>query len=571
MNDEKTNLNEEVNVEKTETTEDSRLKRFIKKNGFYLGIFLIFVIVIAVMSTDKDKTYNGDIAYDSQIYYANANQLYVQSDGKDPVLLTANLLEEYSMTTVNRVLLMCKTTEDEKKLFFFENVKLVGETFYGDLRVWEDNEIKTIEKDVLMSYALSSDYETIVYGKVVDVSKDNLLTIDLYSEKNDKATLIDSDVDGSCFTVSGDGKTIYYHKGFYYDTQTTSLYMARDGINSVISNQSVYYYKLNANGTYQSNWPMTNTNGSKVIYATYSGENAMPALNMYQLDGQAKTLLADSFVQIYADKELNKARITGDIRGSSFMGSLIEIDLNSLAQEVIAKDIWAMLSLQVMEYVDEEFLALPFYFKNFNDLAGTVDLFFKGENSDEEKVLPGVLITDVKISSDYKEIYGLAYYYVSEGGELTRISNITNTSYETTLIDERVMEYHFDDANEVLGYRKDVKLYLIDENGERKMIDNHEVTAFDITANGKLIFFYKESTEIGKGDLYVMETDISKDYKLVDKDVTFVYDFAGKYIAYINAYVFSEEAGTLIVTDGHDNFEILAPKASTLLQKNIIK
>ncbi|MCK5812320.1 MAG: hypothetical protein KAG94_05440 [Clostridiales bacterium] len=572
MNDEKTNLKEEVNTEKAETTKDSRFKRFIKKNGFYLGIFLVFVLVIAVMSTDKDETYNGEIAYDGQIYYANGNQLYIQSDSKEAELLTANLLEEYNMTAVGKVLLMCKITEDESKLFFFENVKLIGETFYGDLLVRENKKTKTIEKDVLMSYALSSDYETIVYGKVVNVdNNNNILTIDLYSEKNGKATLIDSDVDGSCFTISGDGKTIYYNKGFYYETQTTSLFMSRDGINSVISNQAIYYYKLNANGTYQSNWPMTNTNGSKVIYATYSGENVMPALNMYQPDGQAKTILADSFAQIYADKELNIARITGDIRGSSFVGSLIEINLNSLEQEVITKDIWSMLSLQVMEYVDKEFLTLPFYFKNFNDLAGTADLYFKGENKDEEKVLPGVLLTDVKISEEYKEIYGLAYYYVSEGGELTKISNITDTSYETTLIDERVMEYHFDDANEVLGYRKDVKLYLIDKNGEQKMIDNHEVSAFDITANGKLIFFYKESGEIGKGDLYVMETDVNKDYKLVDKDVTFAYDFSGKYIAYINDYVFSEEAGPLIVTDGQDNFEILAPKVSTLLQKNTIK
>lgn len=570
MNDEKTNVNEVVEVENTEKTEESRFKRFIRKNGFYLGIFLIFVLVIAVMSSDKDGTYNGDISYDGQIYYSNGNQFYVQSDEKDPILLTANLLEEYNMTTVGRVLLMCKTTEDESKLFFFENVKLVGETLYGDLLVRENNKTTTIEKDVLMSYALSSDYETIVYGKVANINEDGSFIIDLYSEKDGKATLIDQDVDGSCFTVSGDGETIYYHKGFYYDTQTTSLYMSRDGINSIISNQAVYYYKLNANGTYKSNWPMTNTNGSKVLYATYAGENAMPALNMYQPEGQAKTLLADSFVQIYVDEELNIARITGDIRGTSFMGNLIEINLNSLAQEVISKNIWAMLSLQVMEYVDEELLTLPFYFKNFDDLAGTVDLYFKGEGQEEEKVLPSVLITDVVISNDYKEIYGLAYYYISEGGELTRISNITSTSYETTLIDEQVMEFHIDEENTVIGYRKDVKLYLIDENGERKMIDNHDVSAFDITANGELIYFYKES-EVGKGDLYVMETDISKDYKLIDKDVTFVYDFAGKYVAYINAYVFSEEAGTLIVTDGHDSFEILANKASTLLQKNIIK
>ncbi len=570
MSDNETNGNEVVEVENLEKTEESRLKRFIKKNGFYLGIFLIFVLVIGVMSSDRDGNYSGDISYDGQIYYSNVNQFYVQTDGNDPVLLTANLLEEYNMTTVSRVLLMCKTTEDESKLFFFENVKLVGETLYGDLLVRENNKTTTIEKDILMSYALSSDYETIIYGKVTNINEDGSFIIDLYSEKDGKATLIDQDVDGSCFTISGDGLTIYYHKGFYFDTQTTSLYMSRDGINSIISNQAVYYYKLNANGTYKSNWPMTNTNGSKVLYATYAGENAMPALNMYQPQGQAKTLLADSFVQIYVDDELNIARITGDIRGTSFMGNLIEINLNSLAQKVISKDIWAMFSLQVMEYVDEELLTLPFYFKNFDDLAGTVDLYFKGEGQDEEKVLPSVLITDVIISNDYKEIYGLAYFYISEGGELTRISNITSTSYETTLIDEQVMEFHIDDENTVIGYRKDVKLYIIDENGERKMIDNHDVSAFDITANGELIYFYKES-EMGKGDLYVMETDVTKDYQLIDKDVTYVYDFAGKYVAYINAYVFSEEAGTLIVTDGHDSFEILAPKASTLLQKNTIK
>jgi len=556
--------------------EEKQIKRpskfgvFMKKNGFYLGIFFLMLLVVLVISSDNTKTTTGSIEYNEKAFYTEGNKLYIKDREKEPVLLTANLMEEFSSTKKSHILLMCKSSEDQKIIYYFENVRVLEQLYIGDLMVYKNNKKKKIGHNVPLSYALSSDLEKVVFVEGVEDTKKGGFTYSLNKYVNKKKTLIAEGVDKDCFTLSGDGNTIFYNQGFYVDTATTGMYMYKDGINTSIDNQVVYYYKLNANGTYKSNWPLTNYDGSKVIYATYAGENTLPSLKMYTVSDNKSHLLSENFEQVFVDEKLNKAVINGEVKGALQIGNFIKVDLNTMKSEIYAKDIWGLIYMDIAKYVDDSFFDINFYYKNFNPETTTADLYFKGEGQTEAKVLSSVYVDDVKFTKDNKNIYALGYYYKEEGGDLTVFSDITKTSYKSNQIDEQVSEYHFDDANSVLGYRKDVKLYVIDTNGSKKMIDNHSVKSFDITKNGQLIYFFKETT-IGKGELYVKEINSKKDYKLIDKGTTFVYGFEDKYIAYITAFDFGTESGTLILSDGMNSSEVIVEYASTLLNGNYIK
>jgi hypothetical protein len=239
-------------------------------------------------------------------------------------------------------------------------------------------------------------------------------------------------------------------------------------------------------------------------------------------------------------------------------------------KEVVVKNIWALIHLDVARYVDSEFFDFNFYFKSYDEITSTANLCFVDTEGTEQIALPSVYADDVQITDDYKTLYALGYYYSAEGGQLTKYSNITTSSFDETIIDEGVSEYHIDDNDTILGYRKDVKLYLIDKKDNKKMIDNHDVSAFEVTGDGSLIYFFKEGT-IGSGELYIMETNVDKDYVLVDKDTTFIYEFGDNYVAYITGFEFSSETGKLVVTDGEENYEVIAETASNLLMKNYIK
>jgi len=565
-------MNEEIlkNEKEKEVKKPSKFGVFMKKNGFYLGIFFLMLLVVLVISSDNTKTTKGNVEYNEKIFYTEGNQLYIKTRGKEPVLLTANLMEKFSTTKKSPILLMCKSSEDQKIIYYFENVKIYEKLYIGDLLVYKNNKKRTIGHNVPLSYALSSDLEKVVFVEGVEDTEKGGFTYSLNTYENKKKTLIAEDVDKDCFTVSGDGKTIFYNKGFYADTATSAMYMYKDNISTLIDNQIVYYYKLNANGTYKSNWPLTNYDGSKVIYATYAGENELPSLNMYTTSNNNSKLLSESFEQVFVDENLDRAVINGEVKGVMQIGNFIKMDLNTFDSEIYAKDIWGLIYMDIAKYVDDSFFDMNFYYKNFDPNTITADLYFKGEGQTEEKVLASVYVDDVKFTKDNKNIYALGYYYKEEGGTLTKISDITKNSYISNEIDEQVSEYHFDVANSVLGYRKDVKLYIIDEKGNKKMIDNHGVSSFGITRNGKLIYFFKEKT-IGKGELYAMVINGKRDYKLIDKDTTYIYGFEDKYVAYITAFDFGTETGALILTDGINSSEVAVEHASTILNGNNIK
>lgn len=564
-------MNEEnVILEENSEKNESRFKGFMKKNGFYIGVFLIFALVIIIMTSDRENPSRGVIDYTDAVLYQSGNQLYLQEDGKEAVLLSPSLLENYVLTQINYVIKPCKISKDGKYVYFFENVILDGSVYMGDLCRYTNDKKETIGVNVPLSYALSSDYATVLYTTYTGKDSEGTYLYDLYLYEKGNSKLIDDEIDKECITLSGDGKTIIYHKGFYAETQTTAMYVYKNGSSALIDNQVVYYYKLNANGTYKANWPLTNYDGSRIIYAGYMGPDTLPSLNLYNTTSKKSTKLVDSFVQVFVDDNLDKLSINGETVAEMMSGSYIRYDLNSMEKEIFAENIWGLCDMEVSKYTTEDFLDLNFYFKSYDEVTNTADLYFKGEGKEEEKVLAGVNVDDIKFTADHTTMYALAYYYAAEGGELHEISNITNTSYDLEKIDEMVMEYHFDDENTVLGFRKDVKLYLIDKSGTKKMIDNHDVTAFEITPDGKLLYFYKDGG-LGTGELYMMEADVNKDYELIDKAVTYIYEFGDNYVAFVNAFDFGDSVGTLVVTDGEGNFQVVAERVSTLLMKNYIK
>ncbi|MBN2853558.1 MAG: hypothetical protein JXQ23_12550 [Clostridia bacterium] len=561
---------ENVVLEENSEKKENRFNSFMKKNGFYIGVFLIFALVIIIMTSDKENPSKGVIDYSDAVFYQSGNQLYLQRDNKEAVLLSASLLQDYVLTQINYVIKPCKISKDGNYVYFFENVILDGNVYMGDLCRFTNNKKETIGVNVPLSYALSADYDKVVYATFTGTDDEGTYLYDLYLYENGKSSLIDSEIDKECITLSGDGKTIIYHKGFYADTQTTAMYVYKNGASKMVDNQVVYYYKQNANGTFKANWPLTNYDGSKIIYAGYMGPESLPSLNLYTPSDQKSTMLVKSFVQVFVDDDLNNAAINGETSPETMSGSYIRYDLNTLEKEIFATNIWGLCDMVVAKYVTDPFINLGFYLKSYDEVTNTADLYFKGTDQEETKVLSSINVDNIQFSLDYKSMYALAYYYAAEGGELHEISNITTSSYDLEKIDEMVMEYHFDDANTVLGFRKDVKLYLIDKSGTKKMIDNHDVSSFEITPDGNLLYFYKDGG-LGTGELYMMEADTNKDYELVDKAVTFIYEFGDNYVAFVNGFDFGDAAGTLIVTDGKGNFQIIAEKVSTLLMKNYIK
>ena len=560
--------------EKTEK-ERSKLYKFMKKHGFYIGVFCIFILVIVVMTSDLGNSYSGTIKYDEKAFYSENNKLYLKENDKDAVLLTANVLKEFTNTKIGKVILMCKISEDQKYIYFFEDVIISGENYIGTLCLYKNNKKIVISENVALSYALSNDLNKVAYVKGSRTSDDQPFTYDLYFYENGNEILIETDVDKECYTLSGDAKTIIYNKGFYPETRTTSMYIYKNGESTLIDNQVVQFYKLNANGTYKSNWPYTNTDGSKILFATYGGEESLPTLKLYKTSDKSITTIANNFVQVFVDENLDRAIINGETRSPAFVGEYIKYDLNKMTKEVYATDIWALMHLDIAKHVDDSYFDMNFYMKRFDPNTDTADLYFKGEGKEEEKVLTSIFVDDIKINNTYTQLFALEYYYSAEGGTLVQIDNISKNSFEVNEISEKVMEYHLDDKFEVLGYRKDIKLYLIDKTGDQKMIDNRDVDSFEITGDGNLLYFYKTKfdggQQIGKGELYGYDINKGEDYTLLDKEATFIYEYGNQYVAYISEFSFASESGKLIITDGNDNFEIIAQNASTLLLKNYIK
>jgi len=552
-----------------------KINEFVKKHGFYIGVFLIFVLVIVVMTSDKDVSYSGEINYTEKAFYSDGNVLYLKEKDKDAKLLTANILKEFKNTKIGKVLIMCKISKDQEYIYFFENVDISGENFHGDLCVYHNNKKKIIGENVPLSYALSSDLSKVAFVQGYRESEQFPFSYDLYFYEGNNKKLIDTDIDRDCYTLSGDAKAIIYNKGFYQETGTTSMYIYKNGKSELIDNQAVYFYKLNANGTFKSNWPLTNEDGSKIIYATYGGEGELPNVNIYKAKDKSKTILANKFAQIFVDDRLDKAIINGERKMPANVGELIKYNLNNLSKEVYATNIWGLMYLDVAKYVDLSFFDMNFYLKTFDGSTDTADLYFKGEDLGEEKVLSSVYVDNLKMNSDYTKLYALGYYYSVEGGQLVIFEDITSNSYKVNEVDENVMEYHFDKNHNVFGYRKDIKLYFINKDGEKKMIDNHNVASFSITDYGNLVYFYKnefdEGKQIGKGDLYIYDVNKNDDYTLIDKNITFIYEYEDRFVAYLTDFSFASETGKLIITDGKNNFEIISESVSTLLMKNFIK
>ena len=56
---------------------------FLKKSWFYIVLFLIVGVALAIMLQDRDVNVSGDVEYDQPVYYISGNNLYVKERGKD--------------------------------------------------------------------------------------------------------------------------------------------------------------------------------------------------------------------------------------------------------------------------------------------------------------------------------------------------------------------------------------------------------------------------------------------------------------------------------------------------------
>ena len=108
-------------------TDKSKVLGFLKKNGFYLGLGILIVILAVVLIFDGNRTLRGDIPYESTVYIVGDNSISLIRYNEEPIMLTSSLFKDYEdqklgLEAHNGILL----SKDEEKIMYVDNLHLVN-------------------------------------------------------------------------------------------------------------------------------------------------------------------------------------------------------------------------------------------------------------------------------------------------------------------------------------------------------------------------------------------------------------------------------------------------------------
>lgn len=555
-----------------ETKNKFDFKAFIKKYGFYIGLVVIMTIAVTVLFSDKDIKYSGDVNYEQPVYYITGNNLYIKERDKDEVLISSTMFQDSEGRKKENALAAVLISEDGNYLYFFENIVIdTDEVMTGDFCVFYKGRKYLIEKNTGIYFAVSADSSKVVYIKpnygVQGGSGYDKIRYDLYTYSiKEGKELLESGVEPAWYNISGDGNTVTYTK--YYDaaTDTSSLFIHKDGKSTFIDDHMFFYGDYVPKGTFIQNWPKLNFDGTRVVYGKRLKYGEMTKIYLYS--NGIKTLLGEDALQVFVDEELNQALIIHNYDKDLFTGDMTRVNLDTFEREEVASDAWGLSAISVAQTVDSEYLNKNIYFKNYYDNLNVADLCIMTE-AGEEVLLKSTNVSNIQFGNDYKTLYGLNYYVEEEGGELTKIV-FNDYGYELFEFDGFVKKFTISPTGKYVAYLVDENLFFIGDENKKVYVDKGGIETFGILTGEEDLFFFREAS-LGSGNAYIRGLSSNGKSNLVAEATHYCWDFGDGSLAFLTDYDFGTSTGNMYITDGEGRYELLVENAELPLFFNFIQ
>ena len=534
-------------------------KIFMKKYGFYIGIALIMTIALAVLFSDQEATYTGDVTYEEPVYYITGNNLYIKDRGKDEILISSTMFQNVENRSKEDALSAVLISKDGEYLYFFENIVIDSNSYaLGDFCVYNKGRKHVIEEDTGIYFAISEDNSKVAYikpniGAQGGSGYDNI-RYDLYTYTiKDGKDLVESNVEPAWFNISGDGKSVTYTKHYDATPDTTSLFLYKNGKSTFIDDHMFFYGDFMPKGTFKQNWPKLNYDGSKVIYGKRLKYGGMA--KMYLYSNGATTMLGEDVLQIFTDEKLDTALMVHNYDYDNFTGDMTRVNLETMAREEISSDVWGLATVSVALTVDSEFINKNLYFKYYDEVINVADLCIMTENG-EEVLINATDVSNIQYGDDYSTLYGLDYYVPEEGGELTKIV-FNEKGYESIELDEYIKEYVISETGTYVTYLVDDILFYVGDKNKKILVDKISIETFAVLEGEEKLYFFREIS-MGMGNAYVRGLKDNDNPQLVAESSHYCWDFGDGNLAFLSDYDFATSTGTMYITDCNGGYELIA-------------
>lgn len=556
-----------------EKAEKFDFKKFISKSWFYIGIFLIMMIAVIVLMSDRDADYGGEVEYDTPFYYITGNNLYMKEQGKDKVLVSANMFMDPDSRSEEDALDAVLISPDGEYLYFFENIEVDDDgVMTGDFCVYNKNRKKLIEEDTGIYFAASADCSKVLYTKalygVEGGSGYDDVRHDLYSyDIKDGRKLVEKGVQPEWYNISGDGESYVYTKFYDAATDTASLFMEKDGETIFIDDHMFFYGNKVPLGTHKVNWPLVNRDASRIIYGKRLKYGEMADMYMYS-EGQ-NDLLGERVLQIYVDDGFEKALMVDEYDYEKVTGVMSRVDLDTLRKEKIAEDVWSLGYVEVARVTSMEFIDSDIYLKNYDDVINVADLCMMTPGG-EKTLINATDVSNIQYGNDMKTIYGLDYYIEEEGGRVTKVRLDGGDVVEIVKFDEMVKDMYSSPTGRYVTYVLDDDFFIISDSDEKKHIGKMKLEAVGFMDDDEKMYYFAEAGMM-MGNVFIRDTAGDSDSTVISDQTHYVWEFEDDKLAFLTEFDFVSKTGTMYLTDCDGKYEKMAEQVEIPLLYNYIQ
>ena len=606
-----------INVESTDKKiKADKFRTFLKKNGFYLGLATLVLIMAVVLIFDANRKLKGDIPFDNTVYVIGDNSISLVKHDEEPIVLTSTLFKDYKdqqlgLEAHNGILM----SNDEEKIMYVDELHLINNDEFsqsrliGTLRLFDGTSNIKISDEASFYYVVNDDFNTVIYKKY-RVSDDNKTLInDLYKFDliTKESVLIKEDVDTDIFSLSNDGKVCVflddYAKSYVENGEPTySLYKYEDG-KTVLVSDNVYNMEASVStGNADLNYPLINKDGKKIIYAivnyvvmTQDEEQTnetevnndkikvYPTFDMYMYDDGNNELVAKSCAQLLVSYDFSQMIYIDGIVDHidkydemGFGGTYYHYNLLTNEKTIVSDYVFGFVPRNVIGYVDNEYIDANFYFKQYNIDNNTAHLYTYRDGkhilidkevsvgSDEELKLDFVTFSD-----DYKTVFVFKSYISKTSSLLYRYSIRSTGNVIEYMCEEKyiINKIKLTTDEDYLVYNAEGRLVILSSDNTKKTIEREGVNSFDITEGGRYIYYYKE-TAIGAGAVYYYDLQEGKESVKLVNNVNEVWNYQDNMVMFRINTDYNTMTGDLYLTD-FDQFEYLSPNVYAQIRTKI--
>lgn len=597
-------------------TDKSKVLGFLKKNGFYLGLGILIVILAVVLIFDGNRTLRGDIPYESTVYIVGDNSISLIRYNEEPIMLTSSLFKDYEdqklgLEAHNGILL----SKDEEKIMYVDNLHLVNNEdlsssrLVGTLWLFDGvNNIKIAEESSFY-YVVNDAFDTVLY-KTYKVSEDaSRLVTDLYKYElsTKQSLLIREDMDTDIFSLSNNGKVCVFlddltESHVENGEPTYSLFIYENNQIKLIA-ENVYDLDASAfTGNADVNYPIISKNGDKIIYATINyvymfdedeekEESAndeekitvYPTFDMYLYQNETSKLIAKSCAQLIVSYDFSQIIYIDDVVNHlsrydeiGFAGTYSHYDVETGVKTIIMEDVFGFVERNVLGYADNDFINANFYFKNYVFETNTAQLYTM-KNGKEILIDDGASVgsdEDLKIdfvsfSPDYKDVYVFKTYISKTSSLLYRYTIKSNGSINEYMCEEKyvINGIKLSQDGKYLVYNAEGRLTIIFPGNIKKTIEREGVSSFDITAGGRYVYYYKE-TDIGVGAVYYYDLAENKESVRFINRVNEIWNYHGDMVMLRMNTNYNTMTGDLYLSD-FEQFEYISPTVYSQIKTKV--